>query len=135
MVSLLFFFSFLADSFSSSSTSISSFSSSILVFTRDWFHQMLSMLNLNSISISKNSLPIGKGFYRMASFFNHSCLPNIGGDFDGSKIAFTVAQDVSAGDQLFISYVNNSTWSQKENHEFLWMHYGFKCECTLCQQL
>jgi len=105
-----------------------------IVYTRDWFFQMLSMLNLNSISVKLDNLqPVGKAFYQMTSFFNHSCLPNVGCDFEGSKIRLTVAEDVRAGEQLFISYLNNPNMTQKETRDFLWLHYGFKCQCALCQ--
>jgi len=93
---------------------------------------MLSMLNLNAISARQDSKPVAKAFYLMSSYFNHSCLPNLGCDFDGGAIRLTLAEDVPADSQLFISYVDNPEMSQSQIKEFLWLHYGFHCQCPLC---
>lgn len=61
--------------------------------------------------------------------FNHSCVPNIEYKFDkesGTMKVFTL-KNIKPNSELFDSYLSNKSI---DNHsEYLFEHYGFKCEC------
>jgi len=46
---------------------------------------------------------------------------------------FTAARDITAGEQLTITYTDSSQ-SVRERQAHLWQSYGFKCGCALCTE-
>jgi uncharacterized protein len=81
---------------------------------------------INSDFIPKNNyvdhyLQIGKGKYLGPSgdiddFVNHSCEPNTGVIFEGSRIFLKVIKDINIGDEIFFDYsttVNEDDWSME----------------------
>ena len=49
---------------------------------------------------------LGFGVYPSASFFNHSCSPNIVKTRNNSEMVFTTSKDIEIGEELCISYGN-----------------------------
>lgn len=107
---------------------------------------ILSKLHRNSITISKfsssqilmnNSLVdeisrnnIGVGVYLQTSMLNHSCKPNAIVEFDGVDVKVWASEDISEGDEVFISYIavcGNVYFRRK-----LLEKWGFVCQCTRC---
>lgn len=78
----------------------------------------------------------GTAFYAVQSCFNHSCQPNahaLRSEDDLNSFAVIVAtQDIPAGDEVTISYVDESL-PYEQRQEAL-QDYGFLCCCPLCQQ-
>jgi hypothetical protein len=94
-----------------------------------------------------DSMAVGTGA-RMglfSSLFNHSCTPNVtmldsaGGEWppstaeEGHRLVPRVTEDVEAGTELFVSYVDSSEVSVSERTRKL-ASYGFKCMCDRCAE-
>eukprot|EP00884_Botryococcus_braunii_P001973 jgi/Botrbrau1/11777/Bobra.0195s0101.1 len=75
----------------------------------------------------------GTAVYLLASFFNHSCTPNLACTFPGNNgvAVFTAARDIQQGEELTITYINNEL-PVGLRQEQLWWAYGFRCSCPLC---
>lgn len=69
----------------------------------------------------------------LASRFNHSCLPNTTHVYNSTldKETFHTIQDISAGEELLISYMDGSNWVKSKRQEFL-QKWGFECNCPAC---
>ena len=70
----------------------------------------------------------------MASFFNHSCEPNLHQSFVGeeSQIVFLKAtRDIDAGQELTITYVDLLQGYSERQDNFK-IKYGFNCCCQRC---
>lgn len=62
---------------------------------------------------------------------NHSCNPNVEFKFDeksGQMITFAT-RNIKSGEEIFDSYLMNK--SIKFHKEYLYEHYGFRCDCNL----
>ena len=85
-----------------------------------------------------NHLPlpvvIGSGHYRTVALLNHSCDPNIEWrSVDGTaRIEFVALRVIMAGEELFISYIDQSLPFPERQAE-LFRLYGFTCTCTKCR--
>lgn len=93
----------------------------------------------------------GSALYAMASFFNHSCCPNVQtwhpGALEcacnlcwitpttdnGATVACIAARDIAPYEQLTISYIDNDAPVQQRQHQLHW-GYGFHCSCPVCQE-
>lgn len=75
----------------------------------------------------------GFGVYANASYFNHSCDPNIEKIRKGYKYQFLAARDISVGEELTISYGirNSDDVVQRRNCLKEWF---FTCGCTRCAE-
>ena len=65
------------------------------------------------------------------SRINHSCCPNCENIFNEGKIEITANQNISAGQEITISYINdfkNFKERQENCHKL-----GFVCSCELCK--
>lgn len=67
----------------------------------------------------------------LASYINHSCLPNVERAFIGDMIVIRAAQDLAAGSELTHSYV--SILDGYEERQNGLKTYGFRCDCRRCQ--
>ena len=76
----------------------------------------------------------GFGVWPSASYFNHCCRPNVSKNRVGRTWTFTAKVDVSAGEELNISYLggDEATLSRPERQERLRKVWGFDCACSHC---
>ncbi|CAM9740913.1 unnamed protein product [Ectocarpus sp. 12 AP-2014] len=74
----------------------------------------------------------GVGLYPAGAMFNHSCRPNCSWRTDGSgELCVVACEDVPAGSQLFISYVDIlQPWPVRQ--DLLRCHFFFECACQRC---
>ena len=93
---------------------------------------MLSQLDLDTDELCVE----GTAFYAVQSCVNHSCQPNAealrSGDDPNSFAVIVAVQDILAGDEVTISYIDESL-PYGERQEAL-QDYGFVCCCPLCEQ-
>ena len=116
-------------------------------FSLAWYAGVLSRLHLNSFRVSipradVSDLPSllrrsqtgnGTAVYLLPSLLNHSCSPSLEpvwrtGD---SQVAFLTRREVSAGEELTVSYVDADA-PVGERQEALSHGYGFECRCAAC---
>lgn len=73
----------------------------------------------------------GFGVYPSASFFNHSCAPNLIKKREKNKLVFTTTRGVLANEELHINYgySGNEGVEVRRNHLKEWF---FICACTRC---
>lgn len=79
---------------------------------------------------------MGYSLYPEASYFNHSCSPNISKKRVGHAWEFTMAKEIAEGEQLCITYLGGdekdlTVVERRERLEGVW---GFVCMCERCQQ-
>jgi len=69
-----------------------------------------------------------------ASFFNHSCAPNALMKSDRSSLLVTAARDLSAGEEVFISYLPLSLLERPKSDRRYRLQggRGFECTCSRC---
>jgi hypothetical protein len=77
----------------------------------------------------------GWGVWPTASYFNHSCTPNVSKVRDGRKWRFWMERDVPAGEELFISYMggDEKDLSAPERQKRTGDTWGFVCQCSGCR--
>lgn len=76
---------------------------------------------------------LGYGSWTEASFFNHSCRPNLKKERTRRAYSFTAIQPVEAGDELCISYIGDSAdMPLQERRSRLSAGWGFVCRCARC---
>ncbi|KAF2430377.1 SET domain-containing protein [Tothia fuscella] len=76
----------------------------------------------------------GYGVWPEASFFNHSCRPNVGKRREGRSWVFWVEGDVDVGKELCISYLggDEAEMSLVERRVMTVGTWGFECGCGTC---
>ncbi|KDQ53917.1 hypothetical protein JAAARDRAFT_197024 [Jaapia argillacea MUCL 33604] len=75
----------------------------------------------------------GWGIWVSASFFNHSCDPNVHKVRNGRIFEFYTSSDVEEGEELCISYgFIDDDLDVKERREGLKESWYFECECSRC---
>ncbi|KAM0722289.1 hypothetical protein Q7P37_001730 [Cladosporium fusiforme] len=79
---------------------------------------------------------MGYSLYPEASYFNHSCAPNISKKRVGRQWQFQTARDVAGGEQLCITYLggDEKDMTVKERRDRLKGVWGFECMCERCRQ-
>ena len=79
---------------------------------------------------------MGYSVYPEASYFNHSCSPNISKKREGKSWVFSIARPVREGEQLCISYLggDEKDMTLAERRARLQQVWGFECKCERCQQ-
>ncbi|CEM04249.1 unnamed protein product [Vitrella brassicaformis CCMP3155] len=86
-------------------------------------------------SLSSELFPSFKGYalFPVFSLLNHSCEPNSESTYvDRNTISAFTTRDVAAGEELTISYIDN-TMSLADRREEL-RGYGFVCTCPKCER-
>lgn len=63
-----------------------------------------------------------------ASFFNHSCAPNV--KRNDKEKCFVAKKKVKSGEQLFVSYVDIDL--DRDQRALALSQYGFQCSCVRC---
>ncbi|KAF2479581.1 hypothetical protein BDY17DRAFT_304226 [Neohortaea acidophila] len=77
---------------------------------------------------------LGYGVYPSASYFNHSCSPNISKQRVGAMWEFRAARDIAVGEQCCITYLGGdekhlTVLARRARLESIW---GFECACPRC---
>ncbi|KAL0936802.1 uncharacterized protein CTRU02_209017 [Colletotrichum truncatum] len=129
-------------------------------FTRTYLH-LLSILPLPLLSLttpetlflissrdSHNSFGIrsledegseffGYGCWPSASYFNHSCGPNIEKVRDGRAWEFRAGKDIEMGEEINITYLGGEerNLSRDKRMFTLKRNWGFDCGCKRCREL
>ena len=103
---------------------------------RDTTQAILNPL-LTQMELQPDELCVeGTAFYAVQSCMNHSCQPNahaLRSEDDPNSFAVIVAkEDIPAGDELTISYIDESLPFDQRQEAL--QDYGFVCQCRLCQQ-
>jgi SET and MYND domain-containing protein len=77
---------------------------------------------------------LGYGVWVEASFFNHSCDPNLKKDTKDRAWLFELARDIKPGEELCISYLGQEELKMPIDvrRERLLRHWGFLCLCSRC---
>uniref|UniRef100_A0A8H8CJ56 SET domain-containing protein n=1 Tax=Psilocybe cubensis TaxID=181762 RepID=A0A8H8CJ56_PSICU len=77
---------------------------------------------------------LGWGAYVFGSYFNHDCAPNLKKFRNGRAIQFYSLRDIRAGEELCISYVDETNPSVLERARMLGADWFFDCRCARCVQ-
>ena len=75
---------------------------------------------------------IAQAVYPAASFFNHSCSPNVVRSTQGRTLVLRASRDVEEGEALSIMYGELATKSYSDRQRHLKEHYAFDCACPRC---
>ncbi|KAF1816506.1 SET domain-containing protein, partial [Eremomyces bilateralis CBS 781.70] len=77
----------------------------------------------------------GWGLWPEASFFNHSCEPNVAKERVGREWRFWAAREVRQGEELCISYLGGEEgeMTREERQGRLKVEWGFECCCARCE--
>lgn len=70
----------------------------------------------------------GSIVFILASYFNHSCAPNVINCYKGNTRLIITLRPIKKGQQLFINYL-----SPGEDADNLYRKFGCRCECEKCQ--
>lgn len=78
---------------------------------------------------------LGYGLFPRASYFNHSCAPNVRKKREGRMWRFWTDEDVGEGDMLCITYLGGDEKDMRRGERMgklkgLW---GFDCGCVRCE--
>lgn len=73
----------------------------------------------------------GFSVYPSASYFNHSCLPNLNKIFEGRRVIFKAFSDINPGDELCISYIGKPHEDESVRQKYL-DEWFFNCLCIKC---
>ncbi|KAK4442349.1 SET domain-containing protein [Podospora aff. communis PSN243] len=109
-------------------------------------HEMKSRETHNSFGIRSlfdgGSEFFGYGVWPSASYFNHSCDPNLVRRREGREWVFSAGREIHRGEQLYISYVNGGkeelrdekgeVMGWEERGRLLKKTWGFECACGRC---
>lgn len=80
----------------------------------------------------------GYGVWPSASYFNHSCEPNVLKRRAGRTWLFVAGRPILAGEELHISYLGapgeEKTLTTKERRSRLEKTWGFECICERCRR-
>lgn len=88
-----------------------------------------------------STITVGRGFYAMASLFNHSCDPNCYISFVGNpqgssaKLVVRVIRPVEAGEELRVAYggiTRYKSHSTKNRLQQIVSRFSFVCNCETC---
>lgn len=79
---------------------------------------------------------MGYALFPAASYFNHSCVPNIVKKREGRQWEFRTAREIADGEQLCITYLggDEKDLNVVERRERLRGVWGFTCMCDRCQK-
>jgi tetratricopeptide (TPR) repeat protein len=70
------------------------------------------------------------GLWILASYINHSCLPNSEKEYVGDLMLLRATQSIAAGEEILHAYVLSSDYDARV--EALMRTWGFSCDCKVC---
>lgn len=85
------------------------------------------------LPLSPDSENLGSAMYPSASYFNHSCEPNVAKLRKGRAFLFFTSREVQAGEELCISY-GSTERHVVERGQYLRDWWGFTCTCPRCKR-
>ena len=92
----------------------------------------MSQMSTNAFrAMSVSNDPVGLCFEPVMALANHSCTPNAAIVFDGRKIMLRALDPIKKGEQIFISYIDNTERRETRQAE-LREEYFFPCNCEKC---
>ncbi len=105
-------------------------------------HELIARASHNAFSIRPSSDGeqsgefLGYGIWPEASFFNHSCLPNLSKGLLGRLWSFRTTRNVKAGEELYITYLGGDERDFDVNgrRKRLLDEWGFVCKCSECKK-
>lgn len=79
----------------------------------------------------------GYGCWPAASYFNHSCSPNIEKKRVGRVWEFRAGRDIEEGDELNITYLSGEERKLSRGRRMMTLkrNWGFDCCCERCQEI
>lgn len=83
--------------------------------------------------ITPDSENLGSAMYPSASYFNHSCEPNMLKIRQGRTLRFVTSRDIQKGDELCINY-GDTNRNLGERRQMLKDWWGFHCDCIRCRR-
>ncbi|OHE93315.1 hypothetical protein CORC01_11383 [Colletotrichum orchidophilum] len=77
----------------------------------------------------------GYGCWPAASYWNHSCGPNIEKRREGRVWEFRAGRDIGKGEEMCITYLGGEEkkWSREKRVSTLKRNWGFECGCQRCE--
>ncbi|KAI0704387.1 hypothetical protein BC835DRAFT_1525086 [Cytidiella melzeri] len=84
------------------------------------------------LPITQESEGLRFGIYPIPSLFNHNCSPNVCKERNGRRLHFVITRDVSAGDEMCISYGHVENLSFEQRRQELLDGWFFFCQCSRC---
>lgn len=103
-------------------------------FPKDFVIQVACAILTNSLTlVAPTCDPLGLVLDGLACLANHSCQPNAFVVMDGPELSFRTLRDISAGEEVFVSYVDNTEARDVRQAELMSRYY-FKCDCTECRK-
>ncbi|CAA7013906.1 unnamed protein product [Microthlaspi erraticum] len=102
--------------------------------------KLLSILDVNSLVedavsgkvMGKNRDYYGVGLWTLASFINHSCIPNARRLHVGDYVIVHASRDVKAGEEITFAYFDVLS-SPLEKRREMAESWGFRCGCSRCK--
>ncbi|KAH0911517.1 hypothetical protein HID58_034838 [Brassica napus] len=102
--------------------------------------KLLSILDVNSLVedavsakvLGKNKEYYGVGLWTLASFMNHSCLPNARRLHVGDYAVVHASRDIKAGEEITSAYFDVLS-SPLEKRKEMAESWGFSCGCSRCR--
>jgi len=108
-------------------------------FTYDYarFALINNAFGMSGSNQDSSSLGFGMAIYAGATYFNHSCVPDVewslsDTDTNGSVMRLVALRDCKAGEELRISYIDLVTKKTLEKRTEALLQYGFTCNCARC---
>jgi hypothetical protein len=103
------------------------------LFLSKFMRQQMEILITNSFGLVENEKEIGSGIFPFASFFNHSCAPNVARITLDGQLIFIVLRPIEKNCQLFLCYRDDFLYtSRQDRQDEILKSYRFKCECEAC---
>ncbi|KAF0327957.1 hypothetical protein GQ607_004788 [Colletotrichum asianum] len=112
----------------------------LFLATPETFHQLISHDSHNSFGIrsleDEGSEFFGYGCWPSASYFNHSCGPNIVKRREDRVWEFRAAKDIASGEEMNITYLGGEEKDMPRDARMsiLRKNWGFDCGCKRCQE-
>ncbi|XP_062556492.1 uncharacterized protein LOC134221305 [Armigeres subalbatus] len=72
-------------------------------------------------------------FFQLASFFNHSCVPNTHTVFNSGEVKFIVLRPIQKNEQILISYESGIGKTDKLDRFIMTTILDFTCACEICK--
>ncbi|GAD99179.1 TPR domain protein [Paecilomyces variotii No. 5] len=88
----------------------------------------------NASPIDNDAIVHSTGVWVMASYINHNCDCNARRSFIGDMIIIRATRDLPADTEITLCYKSQSD-DDYDECEKRYNHWGFKCECRICQDV